>query len=70
MFVSVAVCTWNRASLLDRTLQQMRRLQIPAGVGWELLVVNNRCTDETDAVLAAHGNVLPIRRLYEPETAR
>ena len=67
MPVTVAVCTWNRARLLDQTLGEMRKLLIPPGVEWELLVVNNNCTDDTDAVIARHGKYLPIRRLFEPK---
>jgi glucosyl-dolichyl phosphate glucuronosyltransferase len=63
--VTVAICTWNRAKLLDQTLVQMRSLQVPDGVSWELLVVNNNCTDATDAVIAKHTGVLPLRRLLE-----
>ena len=66
MLVTVAICTWNRAALLDKTLTEMRRLHIPAGVGWELMVVNNRCTDDTDEIIARHASQLPLRRLYEP----
>lgn len=65
MLVSVAICTWNRARLLDQTLTAMRALRIPAGVAWELLVVNNNCTDDTDEVIAKHSDSLPIRRLFE-----
>ncbi len=43
----------------------MHKLRIPSGISWELLVVNNNCTDETDAVIARHESHLPIRRLYE-----
>jgi glycosyltransferase involved in cell wall biosynthesis len=63
--VTVAICTWNRARLLDQTLTRMRELVVPAGVAWELLVVNNNCTDDTDAVIARHTDALPIRRLLE-----
>ena len=66
MIVTVAICTWNRAKLLDRTLTQMHQLRIPADVEWELLIVNNNCTDETDPIIARHENALPIRRLFEP----
>lgn len=65
--VTIAVCTWNRSRLLDRTLSEMRELHIPSGVEWELLVVNNKCTDDTDAVIARHAHALPIRRLWEPK---
>jgi glucosyl-dolichyl phosphate glucuronosyltransferase len=65
MDITVAICTWNRAKLLDATLTQMRNLHIPQGLVWELLVVNNRCTDETDEVIAKHEPHLPLRRLYE-----
>jgi glycosyltransferase involved in cell wall biosynthesis len=67
MTITVAVCTWNRAKLLAQTLSGMRELRIPSGVTWELLIVNNNCTDDTDAVIASHSNELPIRRLLEPK---
>jgi len=67
MNVTVAICTWNRAKLLDQTLAAMCNLTVPVGVKWELLVVNNRCTDDTDSVIARHQMRLPLRRLFEPE---
>ena len=66
MHVSVVICTWNRAVLLDKTLGAMAQLRIPGDVRWELIVVNNNCTDETDEVIARHALHLPIRRLFEP----
>jgi glycosyltransferase involved in cell wall biosynthesis len=65
MNATIAICTWNRAKLLDRTLAQMQNLHIPAGVEWELLVVNNDCTDHTDEVIARHRKHLPLRALSE-----
>ncbi len=67
MNVTVAICTWNRAKLLDQTLTRMQQLRIPANVAWELLVVNNNCTDDTDAIIAGHESALPLRRLFEPK---
>jgi glucosyl-dolichyl phosphate glucuronosyltransferase len=64
--ITVAICTWNRADLLDQTLAGMRQLRIPDGVAWELLVVNNNSTDHTEAVIDCHIKELPIRRLFEP----
>ncbi len=66
MRITVGICTWNRARLLDQTLEAMAALAIPAGVDWEVLVVNNNCTDDTDEVLAHHAQRLPLRRLVEP----
>lgn len=67
MDVSIAICTWNRASRLNATLEQICNLQIPRGLRWELLVVDNNSTDETPAVVERYANRLPIRRLIESE---
>jgi glycosyltransferase involved in cell wall biosynthesis len=65
MNVTIAICTWNRAELLDLTLAEIRKFKIPDGLGWELLVVNNNCSDETESVIARHAEVLPITRVFE-----
>jgi glycosyltransferase involved in cell wall biosynthesis len=70
MFVSVAICTWNRAGLLDQSLTSMHNLQIPPQTDWELIIVNNNCTDTTDDVISKHEAILPIRRLFEPQQGK
>lgn len=65
MLITVAICTWNRSAALDRALASMRALRLPAGARWELIVVNNNCTDDTDAVLARYRRTLPLVRLFE-----
>src|SRR6266571_2679093 len=50
MRITIAICTFNRAALLRQCLDQMARMLVPPEVSLELLVVNNNCTDETDAV--------------------
>jgi len=65
MLVTVAICTYNRAQLLDSTLTRLHELRIPSGIDWELLIVNNNCTDGTDEVIARHSPRLPIRRHFE-----
>lgn len=67
MKATVAICTWNRAGLLAQTLEAMCQLTVPAGVEWKVLVVNNNCTDETDAIIARYASRLPVRRLFEPK---
>ncbi|MFO0938487.1 MAG: glycosyltransferase [Gemmataceae bacterium] len=65
MKVSVAICTWNRAALLDQTLASFQELTIPPGLRWEILIVNNNCTDETQKVIEKYRTVLPIVALLE-----
>jgi hypothetical protein len=62
--VTIALTTRNRASLLARTLDHMRRLRVPPGLRWELLVVNNNSTDDTAHVLGGVTD-LPIRSFFE-----
>lgn len=67
MFLTVGICTWNRCELLRQTLEQMTRLAIPPDIEWELLVVNNNCTDATEEVISAFADRLPIRSMFEPQ---
>ena len=65
MRVTIAICTWNRCDLLRQTLERMTGLMQPPGTEWELLVVNNNCTDGTDQVLSGFEGRLPLRRVFE-----
>lgn len=65
LHITVAICTWNRASLLAQTLTAMIALRVPEGTTWELLVVDNNSTDGTAATIATFEGRLPIRRLVE-----
>ena len=51
MLVTCAKCTYNRSKSLDRTLARFRHLDLSSCGEWELLVVNNNCSDDTDAVI-------------------
>jgi len=70
MNVTVVICTWNRARLLDQTLARLRDQTVPPGVGWELIVVNNNCTDDTDAVVGKYAGPLPVRLVHEPRPGK
>jgi glucosyl-dolichyl phosphate glucuronosyltransferase len=63
--VTVAICTWNRCSILRQTLQRLTAVTAPAGVTWEVLIVNNNCTDATDEVFGEFRERLPLRRVFE-----
>ena len=64
--LTVAICTWNRCHALQQTLSGFTRINPPDSVEWELLIVNNNCTDGTDDVIRAFERTLPIRRVSEP----
>lgn len=65
--LTVAVCTYNRAHLLPGLITALRELKAP--VEWDILVVNNNSTDDTDSVLKALQNQpgIPLRYVSEPQ---
>ena len=65
MRVTVAICTWNRCELLRQTLDQLTRVIVPVGMTLEIIVVNNNCTDATDAVIDEFRERLPVHRVFE-----
>jgi len=46
----------------------MTSLDVPAGLDWELLVVDNGSTDDTDRVIDSFRERLPLRGLHEPRS--
>ena len=70
MFLTIGICTWNRAKFLDISLDAFRKVHLPSAIDWEILVVNNNSTDETDDIIEKHARNLPIRRLFEPHAGK
>ena len=67
MLITLAICTLNRAESLRRTLNSLAAMRVPDDLEWEIVVVDNGCTDHTDDVIAAFAGRLPIRREFEPQ---
>lgn len=67
MLVTVAICTYNRAASLRRTLASLTTIRVSTGLSWELVVVNNNSSDHTDDVIAEFRDRLPLRREFEPK---
>lgn len=65
MRFTVAICTWNRAPLLSKLLERLTCVRQPSGA-WEVVVVNNGSTDDTERVLDSFAARLPLRRAFEP----
>lgn len=51
--IDIAICTWNRAKLLEKTISSLKRLIVPYQVKLRVIVVDNGSTDETKEVLDA-----------------
>jgi glycosyltransferase involved in cell wall biosynthesis len=65
--VSVVICCYNSARRLPRTLEHLKAQVTSNGVDWELIIVDNGCTDETAAVARStwtRGSV-PLRVVNE-----
>jgi glycosyltransferase involved in cell wall biosynthesis len=63
--ITVVICSRNRAAQLRHMLESLTRLRVPADLEWELLVVNNGSTDNTDEVVQSFSSRLPVRLTRE-----
>ncbi len=65
--ISLIIPTYNRAAYLRSTLESVARMRPPAGVEWEVLVIDNNCTDETPAVVETVAQSFPceLRHIIE-----
>ncbi len=73
MQLSVVLSTWNRAHLLGDSLRALAAQEVPPGLAWEIVVVDNNSTDATPRVVAEFAEAfarrspaVPIRRVFEP----
>lgn len=67
MIVAVAICTFNRSDLLQKTLERICEIDHPVHYDWVLLIINNRSTDNTPEVISRFSRRLPIQSFYEEE---
>jgi len=63
--LTVAIPTHNRAPVLRQTLERLAEIDVPPDTGWEVIVVQNNCTDGTAAMLESLAPRLPLRALTE-----
>ena len=65
--LSVIVCTYNRCRLLDGSLQALAGQVAPESLSWEVVVVDNNCTDATASIVqqAQTKFSVPLRRVVE-----
>jgi glucosyl-dolichyl phosphate glucuronosyltransferase len=66
MDVTVLISTWNNAKRLAITLETIKGCVIPQGLAWQLVIVNNNCTGNTDSVVNQYVDILPVVYVKEP----
>lgn len=66
MDISVVISTCNNCERLRITLGAMAQCRVPPERQWELVLVNNNCTDATDEVAKEFAGRIPLRYLHEP----
>ncbi len=67
--VSVVICTFNNSAFLDRVLHGLASQIVSDKSNWEVLVVDNNCTDDSQDVILRHsrtGSLKNIRVVTEP----
>jgi glycosyltransferase involved in cell wall biosynthesis len=64
MHISVILCTFNRCRLLPAALESIAASNMPAGMLWEVLVVDNNSTDQTREVVETFSRQYPGRFRY------
>jgi glycosyltransferase involved in cell wall biosynthesis len=65
--LSVIVCTYNRCRLLEGNLEALARQVTPPELNWEVVIVDNNCTDNTADVVneALRKFSVPLCRVVE-----
>lgn len=66
--VSVIICTYNRCESLRGALNSLEAMFVPAGLVWELLVIDNNSQDKTSETVGAFltRRSLPLTYIFEP----
>jgi glycosyltransferase involved in cell wall biosynthesis len=67
MEISVIVCTFNRCHLLEGNLTALSNQKVHPSVAWEVVVVDNNCTDDTPGLVERVAASFPttLRRVRE-----
>lgn len=63
--IEILICSRNQVASLERTLQSVGQLTVPAGTELNVLVVDNGTTDDTAELLARFAQVLPLTVIRE-----
>src|SRR5271165_2674235 len=72
MKLSAVLCTYNRCRSLRRALESLSVSILPESIEWEVLVVDNNSSDQTEAVVEDFSRRYPgrFRYLFEPRQGK
>jgi glycosyltransferase involved in cell wall biosynthesis len=72
MDISIIICTYNRAALLDQTLKSLRQQNLPPHLQIELIVVDNASKDATRETVESWIGKIPfeVRYFYEAQQGK
>ena len=68
--ISVVLCCYNSAERLPETLRHLSEQRVPAGLTWEILVIDNASTDDTPQLVqefSTQHSQLSVRLIHEPQ---
>jgi glycosyltransferase involved in cell wall biosynthesis len=65
--VTVIVCTYNRSRRLKAMLESLQKMHVPADLAWELVVVDNNSSDDTEEVVKEYQRTVrfDVRYFFE-----
>ena len=69
MNITIIIPTYNRAKILQTTLNSFLLLQYEK-IKWEIIVVDNNSKDDTKDIVLNFNNILPIRYLFEKKQGK
>jgi GT2 family glycosyltransferase len=64
--LTIVICTYQRGEILRRTLRSLSECERPAGLDWEVLLVDNSTGREAEPIAREFQDQLPIRYVCEP----
>ena len=67
--IEIAICTWNRAELLRKTLDNLKNVSHKwrEVANWRVIFVDNNSTDQTKSVADQFKNLIELEYVFEPK---
>ena len=65
--ISIIICCYNSEWIIARCLDALKQQRFSTPLEWEIIVVDNACTDETTTIVGRYLKELPLRIVFEPE---